>query len=69
MNEETYSLYKESESFKKYVDAYCTKHDKGLFEALDHKTVRDTAKYYREANKDVIKDPEPAVSKMPTCDC
>ena len=67
MNEEVYSLYKQNKSFKKYVDAYCQKHNKGVFEVLDHKTIKDAAIYYRDAKKDVIE--EPAVSKMPTCDC
>ena len=49
------------------IDAYCQKHNKGVFEVLDHKTIKDAAIYYRDAKKDVIE--EPAVSKMPTCDC
>ena len=48
MNDKEYDLYKLSPEFKQYLDAYCRKHNKGIFEALNDNIVKEVAEKYAE---------------------
>ena len=64
MNDEYCELYHNNPEFHAYVDSYCKSRGKGIFEALNHITVKEVAKYYRDKSKDVI---EPA-RQQTSCD-
>ena len=57
MNDEYWEQYNNDPEFHAYVDAYCKSRGKGIFEALGHITVHETAKYYREKSRDKIIEP------------
>lgn len=40
------SLYLNNQSFKKYVDKYCKKHQVSTDDAMKHKLVQNVAQYY-----------------------
>ena len=54
MNDEYWEQYHNDPRFHAYVDTYCKSRGKGIFEALDHITVKEVAKYYKDKDKDVI---------------
>lgn len=54
MNESLYEFYKTSEHFRKYVDAYCSKHHKGIFEALSDAMVQNVANDFKVRNMGII---------------
>ena len=64
LNDEYWELYHNNSEFHTYVDTYCRSRGKGLFEALDHITVTEVAKYYKDKFKAVI---EPA-RQQASCD-
>ena len=64
LNDEYWELYHNNSEFRAYVDAYCKSRNKDIFEALNHITVKEVAKYYKDKFKDVI---EPA-RQQASCD-
>lgn len=54
MNDEYRELYHNNSEFHAYVDTYCRSRGKSILEALNHITVKEVAKYYRDKFKDVI---------------
>lgn len=42
------NFYNTNPDFKDYVDKYCTKHQIGVEEALEHKLVKEVSEYYKE---------------------
>lgn len=42
------NFYDTNSDFKDYVDKYCTKHQLTVEVALEHKLVKEVAKYYKE---------------------
>lgn len=54
MNDEYRELYHNNSEFHAYVDTYCRSCGKSMSEALNHITVKEVAKYYRDKFKDVI---------------
>ena len=56
MNDREYDLYKVSGEYKHYVDAYCRKHKKGLFEALNDNVVKEVAERYTEKYEEELKE-------------
>ena len=51
MTDELYELYKSDENFKHYVDAWCKKHDLGIYEAFRMNILTEYAKHLKEAKK------------------
>lgn len=64
MNDEYWKLYHNNSEFHAYVDSYCKSRNKGIFEALNHITVKEVAKYYKTKNADII----PAPGQQASCD-
>ena len=56
MNDREYALYKVSGEYKHYVDAYCRKHNKGTFEALNDNIVKEVAERYAEKYEEEVKE-------------
>lgn len=56
MNTEIYELYNSNEGFKKYVDDFCMKHNKGIFEAFSDLIVKTVAEHIKNTEKGIIKD-------------
>ena len=56
MDEKIYKQYKEDQDFNDYVGRYYRARGLGVFEALEHVIVKNTAQYYTEAKRDIIKD-------------
>lgn len=54
MNDREYDFYKSIPEFKTYLDAYCRKHNKGLFEALNDNVVKEVAERYAEKQKEEV---------------
>lgn len=48
------AAYETNASFRAYVDAYCKSRGLTKKEALEHTTVKETAKYYQDKTKDII---------------
>ena len=48
MSEELYDLYKHDPDFKHYVDAWCAKHDLGIFEAFGRNILQEYGKWVKE---------------------
>ena len=46
--DELYDLYKRDTDFKRYVDAWCSKHHLGIFEAFRMNILREYAEWIRK---------------------
>lgn len=53
--DELYTQYKTDEDLKSYVDKYCAKHDKNMYEAFRDLMIKEAAKDYKERKKGVLK--------------
>lgn len=51
MTDELYTLYRENNDFKEYVDRWCKNRDKSIFEAFNFVIVREYAKWLKESKK------------------
>ena len=51
MTDELYDLYKRDEDFKRYVNAWCDKHNIGIFEAFRMNILQEYGKYIKENKK------------------
>lgn len=51
MLDELLTLYNQDEDFKHYVDAYRTKHNLTLQQAISHVTLQEYGKYIKETKK------------------
>lgn len=51
MLDELLTLYNQDKDFAHFVDAYKTKHQLSLRDVLDHKILREYAKYIREKKR------------------
>lgn len=51
MTDELYNLYKQDEDFKHYVDAWCAKHNIGIFEAFRMNILQEYGKWLKENKK------------------
>lgn len=55
MKDELYWQYKNDEEFKDYVDKYCAKHYKNIFEAFEDQMIEEAANNIKNQRKDIIK--------------
>lgn len=51
MTDELYTLYRENNDFKEYVDRWCKARGNGIFEAFNFVIVREYAKWLKESKK------------------
>lgn len=49
--DELYDLYKRDSDFKRYVDAWCSKHHLGIFEAFRMNILREYGEWRRKEGK------------------
>lgn len=54
MKNELYRQYKGDADFKKYVDRYCAKHNKNIFEAFKDQMIEEAANNLQNQKKDII---------------
>ena len=51
MKDELYYLYKEDPEIKDYVDRYCIKHNKNIFEAFRDVMIEEAINHIKEQKK------------------
>lgn len=51
MTDELYTMYRENDDFKGYVDRWCKNHDKSIYEAFRYVLVKEYAKWLKEQKK------------------